>query len=50
MIAYLHGRAVLCQTDPRKSNIAENYRPITGLSMMGKLLIGMITEEMYDYF
>ena len=29
-----HGRTVLCQKDPRKSNTVENYRPITCLPLM----------------
>ena len=42
-----HGRAVLCQKDPRKGNTA--YRPITCLPFMWKLLTGVIAEEMYKY-
>ena len=44
-----HGRTVLCQKDIRKGNVAENYRPITCLPLMWKLLTGMIAEEMYNY-
>ena len=44
-----HGRTVLCQKDPRKGNTADNYRPITCLSLMWKLLTGVIAEEMYNY-
>ena len=44
-----HGRTVLCQNDPRKGNAVENYRPITCLPLMWKLLTGVIAEEMYDY-
>ena len=29
-------------------NAAENYRPITCLPLMWKLLTGMIAEEMYN--
>ena len=43
------GRTVLCQKDPRKGNIADNYRPITCLPLMWKLLTGVIAEEMYNY-
>ena len=44
-----HGRTVLCQKDPRKGNTADNYRPITCLPLMWKLLTGVIAEEMYNY-
>ena len=32
-----------------KGNAAENYRPITCLPLMWKLLAGMIAEETYNY-
>ena len=44
-----HGRTVLCQKEPRKGNTADNYRPITCLPLMWKLLTGVIAEEMYNY-
>ena len=44
-----HGRTMLCQKDPRKSNTANNYRPITCLPLMWKLLTGVIAEGMYNY-
>ena len=44
-----HGRTVLCQKSPRKGNAVENYRPITCVPLMWKLLTGLIAEEMYDY-
>ena len=44
-----HGRTVLCQKDPRKSNSVENYRPITCLPVMVKRLTELIAEKMYDY-
>ena len=44
-----HGRTVLCQKDPQKGNTADNYRPITCLPLMWKLLAGAIAEEMYNY-
>lgn len=44
-----HGRTVLCQKDPRKGNVVENYRPITCLPLMWKLLTGMIADDMYGY-
>ena len=44
-----HGRTVLCQKDPQKGNTADNYRPITCLPLMWKLLTGVIAEKMYNY-
>ena len=44
-----HGCTVLCQKDPQKGNEADNYRPITYLSLMWKLLTGVIAEEMSNY-
>ena len=44
-----HGRTVLCQKDLQKGNTADNYRPITCLPLMWKLLTGVIAEEMYNY-
>ena len=44
-----HGRTVLCQKDPRKGNVVENYRPITCLSLMWKLMTRIIADQMYDY-
>ena len=44
-----HGRTALCQKDPRKGNTAYNYRPITCLPLMWKLLTGVIADEMYNY-
>ena len=43
------GRTVLCQKDLKKGNAAENYRPITCLPLMWKLLTEMIAEETYNY-
>ncbi|XP_063587852.1 uncharacterized protein LOC134765239 [Penaeus indicus] len=44
-----HGRTVLCQKDPRKGNAVKNYRPITCLPLMWKLMTGIIADQMYDY-
>ncbi|XP_047488218.1 uncharacterized protein LOC125038695 [Penaeus chinensis] len=44
-----HGRTVLCQKDPKKGNAVENYRPITCLPLMWKLMTGIIADQMYDY-
>ena len=44
-----HGHPVLCQKDPQKGNTVDNFRPITCLPLMWKLLTGVIAEEMYNY-
>ena len=44
-----HGCTVLCQKDPSKGNSVENYRPVTCLPMMWKLLTRIIADEMYVY-
>ena len=44
-----HCCTVLCQKDPRKGNAVENYRPITCLPVMWKLLTRVIAEEMHYY-
>ena len=41
------GRTVLCQKDQRKGNAVDNYRPISCLPLMWKLITGIISERMY---
>ena len=43
------GRTVLIMKDVTKGNIASNYRPITCLPLVWKLLTGIMTEEMYGF-
>lgn len=43
------GRTSLVQKDRSKGNIASNYRPITCLPIMWKLLTGIISERLYNY-
>ena len=43
------GRTVLFMKDVLKGNIASNYRPITCLPLVWKLLTGMISDEMYSF-
>ena len=45
----MYGKTVLCQKDPAKGNSVENFRPITCLLLMWKVLTGIISEDMY-YF
>ena len=40
---------VLCQRDPTKGRAVDNFRPISCLHLMWKLLTGMIAEEMYGF-
>ena len=43
------GRTALVQKDKSKGNGASNYRPITCLPIMWKLLTGIISERLYNY-
>ena len=43
------GRTYLIQKDPKKGSAASNYRPITCLPIMWKLLTGIIADEMYQH-
>ena len=43
------GRTSLLENDKSKSNVASNHRPITSLSLMWKLLTGVIADQIYAY-
>ena len=43
------GKTVLCLKDPKKGNAVENFRPITCLPIMWKLMTGIIAESLYEY-
>ena len=43
------GNTVLCQKDPNKGAAVDNYRPISCLPLMWKLLTGLISTAMYSY-
>ena len=43
----IRGRISLLQKDKSRGNVASNYRPITCLASMWKLLIGVITDQIY---
>ena len=43
------GRTLLLQKDKSKGNVASNYRPITCLPLMWKLLTGVITDQIYAH-
>ena len=42
-------RTSLLQNDTSKGNIASNYRPITCLPLMWKLLTGAIADQIYAH-
>ena len=44
-----YGRTVLCRKDPVKGNSVENFRPITCLPLMRKLVTGIILEDTYCF-
>ena len=43
------GKTVLCQKDPAKGSAIDNYRPLSCLPLMWKLMTGMLAEKMYSY-
>ena len=43
------GRTTLLQKDKSKGNVESNYRPLTCLPLMWKLLIGVIADQIYAH-
>jgi len=43
------GKTILIQKDKKQGNAANNYRPITCLPILWKLLTGVIANELYEY-
>ena len=43
------GKTILCQKNPGRGNAIDNYRPITCLPLMLKLLTGMMSNALYDF-
>ena len=43
------GRTSLLQKDQSKGSVASNYRPITFLPLMWKLLTGVIPDQIYAH-
>ena len=43
------GKTVLCQKDPAKGSAVDNYRSISCLPLMWKLMTGMLPEMMYSH-
>ena len=42
-------KTILFQKDPGKGNAVDNYRPISCLPLMWKLMTGMIPNSVYEY-
>ena len=43
------GKTILCQKDPAKGNEANNFRPISCLPLMWKLMTSILADSMYAY-
>ena len=43
------GKTVLCQKDPSKGNAVDNYRPMSCLPLMWKLITGTTAESIYHF-
>ena len=41
------GKSVMCQKDTGKGSAVHNYRPISCLSLMCKIMAGMLAEKIY---
>ena len=44
-----YGRMVLCVKERSKGNPASNFRPISFLPLVWKLLTGMLSEQLYEH-
>ena len=44
-----YGQTVLWQKDKTKGNAVDNYRPISCLPLMWKLLTGIISEHLHRF-
>ena len=43
------GKTILCQNNPGKGNTVDNYRPISCLPLVWKLMNGIIANSVYEY-
>ena len=43
------GKTLFCQKDPGKGNAVDNYRPISCLPLMWKLITGIIANNVHEY-
>ena len=46
---WISGRTTLIMKDANKGTVASNFRPITCLPLMWKLLTGMTADSLYNY-
>ena len=44
-----YGRTILCLKDQAKGNMVDNYRPISCLPLMWKMLTGIIADCMHSF-
>ena len=44
------GKTALCQKDPSRGSAIDNYRPISCLPLIWKLISGTIAESIYNFF
>ena len=42
-------KTIPCGKDPGKGNAVDNYRPISCLPLMWKLMTGIIANSVYEY-
>ena len=43
------GKKVLCQKDPTKGNAVDNYKPVSCLPLMWKLMTGTVAKSSYNF-
>ena len=43
------GKTVLCQKDPKKGVVVDNFRPISCLPVMWKLLTSVFADSLYEF-
>ena len=43
------GKTLLCIEEIQKGKLVSNFRPITCLPLIWKLLTGILAEELYEY-
>ena len=43
------GKTLLCIKEIQKGNLVSNFRPITWLPLIWKLLTGILAEELYEH-
>ena len=43
------GKKVLCQKDPTKGNAVDNYKPVSCLPLMWKLMTRTVAKSSYNF-